>query len=69
MSSSDLAAREARLNDCRRAIYEHMHQFHLACSVGDYDRAEHVRLLLTESLDAALDATVAFFKGISNGQA
>lgn len=66
----DLAERMEASASCYVALQSHMAEYHDACASLDWKRADRVRVIINETVEAALDATAAVFKRLDpNGQA
>ena len=65
---SDLAERIERVNDCWGSVMKLFAQYHQACAGQEWEQADHVRTILIETVDGALDATAAVFKRFQDGQ-
>ena len=59
---NELAERMQASSACYAALSEHMVEYHHACADLDWLRAEKVRVILIETLEAALDATASVFR-------
>jgi len=59
---NELAERMEASAACYGALGGYMADYHKACADLDWPRAEKVRVILIETLEAALDATASVFK-------
>ena len=59
---NELAERMEASSACYAALSVHMVDYHKACADLDWPRAEKVRVILIETMEAALDATASVFK-------
>jgi hypothetical protein len=64
---NELAERMEASAFCYAALAGYMADYHQACADLDWPRAEKVRVILIETLEAALDATASVFKKLEPG--
>ena len=64
----ELAERMQASSACYGALSGYMADYHQACAELDWPRAERVRVILIETLEAALDATASVFKRLDGGK-
>lgn len=52
--------------NCRTSVMVHFTEYHEACASSDWKRADHIRMVLAEAIEASLDATAAVFRALEN---